>query len=245
MKIKNILTLVLTFTISIVILLDYMIAVKTILNISDNSPIIIASNNDTNSKVSTTELAKDEKITQPRGTVTSRSGKHESLQNISDPAITEATVSEEINVINSENNIIIEEQAPAQEPNAEIVDETEALEEVIEEEKPTFEGIELEYSAAYNISSARLTKSKGVTYYEGHKETYYSQRVLPGKGLKLLNNNGRHVADDGTIRDGDGYIAVACNYLPKGSEIMTSLGPGKVYDTGGMTGHWIDIYVNW
>lgn len=111
--------------------------------------------------------------------------------------------------------------------------------------KPMYEGIELEYSAAYNISSSRLSKSKGVTYYNGHKETYYSQRVLSGKGLKMLNNNGRHVANDGTVRDGDGYIAVACNYLPKGSRIMTSLGPGKVYDTGGMTGKWIDIYVNW
>ncbi|MBR3249373.1 MAG: hypothetical protein IKF83_01580 [Clostridia bacterium] len=252
MKIKNILTLVLTLAVSIIILLDYMIAVKTIVNISDNSPIIVVSNNDSDSKVSTTELAKDEKITQPRGTVTSRSGKHESLQSNSDSVITESSESEatapEVTVneeINAENSIITEEHSPVQVSNTEIVDEDEAPEEVAPEEKPTFEGVELEYSAAYNISSARLTKSKGVTHYNGHKETYYSQRVLPGKGLKALNNNGRHVADDGTVRDGDGYIAIACNYLPKGSEIMTSLGPGKVYDTGGMTGQWIDIYVNW
>lgn len=257
MKIKNILTLVLTFTISIIILLDYMIAVKTIVSISDNSPIIIVNDTENDSKVSSTKLAKDEKITYPRGVITSRSGKHESLQNTSDSVSTEiaepvktesvtpeemaskaTTSEEEINEEKVEEPEVIEE--------VEIIEEeTEQVEEVADEEKPTFEGVELEYSAAYNISSARLTKSKGVTYYNGHKETYYSQRVLPGKGLKMLNNNGRHVADDGTVRDGDGYIAVACNYLPKGSAIMTSLGPGKVYDTGGMTGQWIDIYVNW
>ena len=120
----------------------------------------------------------------------------------------------------------------------------EPVQEVVQP-KPTYEGIELKYSDIYYVSSSRLSKSKGVVYYNGHKETYYSQRVLSGKGLKALNNNGRHVAKDGTVRDGDGYIAVACNYLPKGSRIMTSLGPGKVYDTGGMTGKWIDIYVNW
>ena len=109
----------------------------------------------------------------------------------------------------------------------------------------SFEGVELKYSAAYNVSSNPLTKRKGVVYFNGHKETYYSQKVLPGSGLTELNNNGRHVADDGTIRDKDGYIAVACNYLSKGTKIMTSLGPGKVYDTGDMTGKWIDIYVNW
>ena len=76
-----------------------------------------------------------------------------------------------------------------------------------------------------------------------HKETYYSQRVLPGNSLAIP---GRHVADDGTVRDGEGYISVAADpsYLPKGSTIMTSMGPAKVYDTGCAYGT-IDIYVNW
>ena len=83
----------------------------------------------------------------------------------------------------------------------------------------------------------------GVKYYNGHRETWYSQKVLPGSGLKIP---GRHVADDGTIRDGDGYIVVASDlsYLSRGSVVMTSLGPGKVYDTGCAYGT-IDIYVNW
>ena len=110
---------------------------------------------------------------------------------------------------------------------------------------PSFQGVELKYSARYNVCSTPLTPSMGVKYFNGHKETYYSQRVLPGGGLYALNNNGRHVANDGTIRDKDGYIAIAANYLSMGSTIMTSLGPGKVYDTGDMVGQWIDIYVDW
>ena len=103
--------------------------------------------------------------------------------------------------------------------------------------------IKLEYSAPYTSSSARLSKSKGAIYFNGHKETYYSQRVLPGTGLRIP---GRHVADDGRIRDGDGYISVAANpsFMSKGSILITSLGPAKVYDTGCSHGI-IDIYVNW
>ena len=199
MKIVKISTVVLFFIISIICSLIYIDTVKTLYNISKSSTIVLNDFDNNVKKVaelSTTKLANDKQKLIVANTVTSRSGKHEPIQ------------------------------------------------EVIES-KPTFEGIELQYSAVYNVSSSSLTKSKGATYYNGHKETYYSQKVLSGRGLKMLNNNGRHVADDGTVRDGDGYIAVACNYLPKGSKIMTSLGPGKVYDTGGMTGKWIDIYVNW
>ena len=103
--------------------------------------------------------------------------------------------------------------------------------------------LKMEYSAFYTNSSSRLTKSKGAQYFNGHKETYYSQRVLPGNSLRIP---GRHVADDGTIRDGDGYICVAADsgYLSRGSVVVTSLGPGKVYDTGCAYGV-IDIYTNW
>ena len=101
----------------------------------------------------------------------------------------------------------------------------------------------LEYSGLYTNSSDRLTKSRGALYYNGHKETYYSEKVLPGSGLAIP---GRHVADDGTIRDEDGYICVAADwsYMPKGSVLVTSLGPAKVYDTGCSYGT-IDIYVSW
>lgn len=94
---------------------------------------------------------------------------------------------------------------------------------------------------ANNSGGPKLTKSAGKIIYNGHIETWYSQRVLPGGGLNIP---GRHVASDGTIRDKDNYICVASDTLPKGSTIMTSLGMGKVYDTG--VGHsGIDIYTDW
>lgn len=88
-----------------------------------------------------------------------------------------------------------------------------------------------------------LTKSKGVVYFNGHRETYYSQRVLPGKGLKIP---GRHVASDGTIRDENNYIVVAADpsFIAKGTVIETSLGTAKVYDSGCAYGT-VDIYTDW
>ena len=101
----------------------------------------------------------------------------------------------------------------------------------------------LEYTAIYNTNANKLTKSKGVVYYNNHKETYYSQNALPGTSLRIP---GRHVADDGTVRDGEGYICVAANssYMSKGTVVKTSLGPAKVYDSGCASGT-IDIYTNW
>lgn len=102
---------------------------------------------------------------------------------------------------------------------------------------------ELKYDEPYYVCDNPLNAPMGVKYYNGHRETWYSQKVLPGGGLRIP---GRHVAQDGTIRDGDGYIVVASDlsYLSRGSIVQTSLGPGKVYDTGCPYGT-IDIYVNW
>ena len=90
-------------------------------------------------------------------------------------------------------------------------------------------------------STGVLTKSKGVNYYNGHRETWYSQKALPGGGLKIP---GRHVDNRGLVCDGDGYICVASNDYPKGTIVKTSLGTGKVYDCGCASGT-IDIYTNW
>ena len=97
------------------------------------------------------------------------------------------------------------------------------------------------YTSSYTTSSGGLTKYKGVVYYDGHRETYYSQKVLPGGGLSIP---GRHVADDGTVRDADGYICVASSDLAAGTEVDTSLGKAKVYDSGCASGT-IDIYTDW
>lgn len=92
-----------------------------------------------------------------------------------------------------------------------------------------------------NKNTGVLTKSKGVNYFNGHRETWYSQKVLPGKGLKIP---GRHVDSRGLICDGDGYICVASSDYPKGTIVETSLGTGKVYDSG-CAKNTIDIYCNW
>ncbi len=104
------------------------------------------------------------------------------------------------------------------------------------------------------FGNCRLSKGLGRVVYENalvwgwrretHQETYYSQRVLP---WGWLNIPGRHVAQDGTVRDWEGFIAVAAplNAYPKWTKIMTTLWPGKVYDTWHMKGKSIDIYVNW
>ena len=93
----------------------------------------------------------------------------------------------------------------------------------------------------YQTGSGALTPEKGVVYFNGHRETYYSQKVLPGGGLNIP---GRHVAQDGTIRDADGYICVASSDLAWGTVVETSLGTGKVYDSGCASGT-IDIYTDW
>ena len=62
----------------------------------------------------------------------------------------------------------------------------------------------------------------------------------------MLEIPGRHVAFDGTIRDEDGYICVACDYdyYGYGEVVETSIGWGKVYDTGCAYGT-VDIYTDW
>lgn len=96
-------------------------------------------------------------------------------------------------------------------------------------------------SGGYVIPSGGLTPSKGRIWYNGRTETYYSQKVLPGGGLAIP---GRHIASDGTIRDADGYIVLASDDYPRGTVVETSLGAGKVYDTGSGSGN-IDLYTDW
>lgn len=99
------------------------------------------------------------------------------------------------------------------------------------------------YTTSYvsNTGDDILTKSKGVNNYNGRRETWYSQRVLPGGGLNIP---GRHVREDGVIVDADGYVCVAASDLAKGTVVETSLGTAKVYDSGCAAGT-TDIYVDW
>lgn len=86
-------------------------------------------------------------------------------------------------------------------------------------------------------------KHNGVVHHGGKKYTYYSQSILPGRGLEIP---GRHVNSDGYVADKDGYIVVASNRnIAKGTVIDTPFGyKGKVYDTcASCTKDWFDIYI--
>ena len=138
----------------------------------------------------------------------------------------------------------IPEPDPEPEPIPEIAPEPEEVVEELIDQLPTAYGYILQYDKPYNVETNVILNSYiGVVYFNGHKETYYSQNVLPGGGLRIP---GRHVAEDGTVRDEEGYICVAAdwNYLPYGATVLTSLGPARVYDTGCDYGV-VDIYVNW
>ena len=75
-----------------------------------------------------------------------------------------------------------------------------------------------------------FTDSKGVA----HRETYYDLNM--SVVMRSCGQGGRYsVRPDGAKVDAQGYIIIAANYgnYPKCSVVETSLGPGKVYDTGG------------
>lgn len=90
-----------------------------------------------------------------------------------------------------------------------------------------------------------FTDSKGVT----HRETYYDldmRRVMQSCGQGGVYT----VRVDGVKVDADGYVIIAANYgrYPKCSVVETSVGPGKVYDTGGFAAvhpDGFDIATDW
>ena len=102
------------------------------------------------------------------------------------------------------------------------------------------------YTSTYATSSSVLYsankfKNIGVVYWNGWKWTWYSQRVLPGGGLRIP---GRHVDNNGYVCDGNNYICLASSTLPYGTVINTPFGKQvKIYDTGCATDT-IDVYVD-
>jgi len=89
------------------------------------------------------------------------------------------------------------------------------------------------------------TDSKGVT----HRETYYdlNMKVV----MQSCGQGGYYtVRPDGAKVDAQGYILIAANYgnYPKCSLVETSLGTGRVYDTGGFAlrhPHGFDLATDW
>lgn len=84
-------------------------------------------------------------------------------------------------------------------------------------------------------------RSQGTTNDGTWSYTWYSQRVLPGGGLSIP---GRHVTEDGFVRDDQGNICMASDDLAYGTEVDTPYGKAKVYDTGSGSGN-LDLYTDW
>ena len=103
--------------------------------------------------------------------------------------------------------------------------------------------VQLQYSAEYHIREDHLTRTNGSIDVFGHHEAWYSTNEGCGQ-TTAVPIPGKHVADDGTIRDEDGYICVASSDHKHGTIVMTSVGPGKVYDAGCSHGT-IDVYTHW
>lgn len=95
--------------------------------------------------------------------------------------------------------------------------------------------------AAYTSGYDHPFRSQGTTADSNWTYTWYSQRALPGGGLSIP---GRHVTEDGFVRDADGNICVASDDLAQGAEVETPYGKGKVYDTGSGSGN-LDLYTDW
>jgi hypothetical protein len=101
-----------------------------------------------------------------------------------------------------------------------------------------------------------LTRASGVYYFTDsngvtHRETWYD---LPMHGVMRNNSCGTNgtysVRTDGAKVDQNGYIMVAANLniYPRCSVVETSLGLGKVYDTGGFAvrhPHGFDLATDW
>lgn len=100
-------------------------------------------------------------------------------------------------------------------------------------------------NALTKAKSAQIfTDSKGVA----HRETYYDlpMNVVIG----ACGSASYSVREDGAKIDQEGYVLVAANYsnYPRCSVVETSLGPGKVYDTGGFAKrhpHGFDLATDW
>ena len=158
---------------------------------------------------------------------------------------TNKAVTEQIEVVKFEVEVNdIPEKSNAENttvPESDSVEE-EAIEEVVYYEEPVYEQqyyepVQQDYSGYSNGSG--LTKSGGVNYHEGRKETWYSSNALYHKDTANWT-----AGSDGVYRDKDGFVVVAASDRAQGSTIETSFGTGKVYDSGCANGV-TDIYTNW
>lgn len=99
-----------------------------------------------------------------------------------------------------------------------------------------------------------LSKDKGAQFFTDskgviHRETYYDLDM--GRVMLACGQGGKYyIRIDGVKVDADGYAIVAANLntYPRCSVVETSVGPAKVYDTGGFALRWptgFDIATDW
>ena len=114
--------------------------------------------------------------------------------------------------------------------------------------------LKITHRVSFQPKPNALTKSKGAQVYVDsdtvvHRETYYD---LPmGIVMKSCGAAGTYtIRSDGAKVDQDGYVLVAANLAayPKCTIVDTSMGPGKVYDTGSFAARYpygFDLATDW
>lgn len=138
----------------------------------------------------------------------------------------------------------IEEESEAETEEVVVVHEEDGAREATEED---YYVEETYYEPAYSApsytapsgGSGTLNSYDGINYYNGNKETYYSSNVLYHYMTPQWT-----LREDGVWTDSEGYVVVASSDLSYGSTVDTSLGMGKVYDSGCASGV-VDVYTAW
>lgn len=94
-----------------------------------------------------------------------------------------------------------------------------------------------------SVYSPGYFQRAGRIWWGGWSWTYYSERILPGYGLRIP---GRYTDSLGYVRDGNGYLCLASDVHRKGTVMETPFGSyGKVYDCGCGNNYTVDVYVGW
>lgn len=95
-------------------------------------------------------------------------------------------------------------------------------------------------SSSANLYSIAQFERAGIIYWGGYKYSYYSERVLSGRGLNIP---GRHTSG-GFVRDGSGNLVGSSRVLPKGTVVPTPFGaPAIIRDyCAGCASNQVDIY---
>jgi len=105
---------------------------------------------------------------------------------------------------------------------------------------------EIHKTKPVNKWKGRSFKKRGRGRWNKWSWTWYTQRQLSGRGLKIP---GRHVDKRGFVCDKDGYICLASGRKNKRKKVIvpTPFGKyGKVYDTNGRNNNkWFDVLTAW